>query len=50
MKKLKKVVSNKVGDICPHCGIHLLKVVKGTKPHDIDYLQCGYCDSTFVID
>ena len=40
----------KAGDICPKCGIHLLKVVKGRKPRTIDHLQCSYCDSTFVIE
>jgi len=37
----------KTGDICPHCGILLLKKIKGKKPHTIDYLQCPYCNSIF---
>ena len=38
----------KAGDICPECGILVLVVVKGKKPHKIDYLQCPYCNSTFI--
>jgi len=41
---------SKAKDVCPKCGILLLKVVKGSKPKEPDYLQCSYCDSTFVID
>jgi transcription elongation factor Elf1 len=41
---------SKAGDICPNCGIHLLVLIKADRPHDIDHLQCTYCDSTFVIE
>lgn len=62
MSKKEKVIP-KEGMICPHCGILLLKVVKSSKPlwymkknkkvmceQEPDYLQCDYCDSTYVIE
>ena len=41
---------SKAGDICPHCGIHLLKEIKSSGPNEPDYLHCTYCNSTFVIE